>query len=110
QDDVVKGLVGHGGRRPPGLGVGGRRAAGGQPLGASFPATMAGPEVAPSLSEGGCRGFVGPVPPPLWMRRLDLHVWSCGLPACPGTLLGCNTGGACFSWHALLGRPARETG
>ena len=34
-----------------------------------FPATMARPEVAPSSSGGGCRGFVGPVPPPLWMRR-----------------------------------------
>ena len=90
QDHVVKGLVGHGGRRPPGLVVGRRRAAVTQPLGASSLATVARPEVAPSSSGGGCRGFVGPVPPPLWMRR-RMKLW---IPACPGTLLGCNTGGA----------------
>ena len=44
-----------------------------------FPATMARPEVAPSSSGGGCRGFVGPVPPPLWMRR-RMKLWYSSLP------------------------------
>src|SRR5262245_56662954 len=32
------------------------------------------PELAPSRRFGGCRGIVGPVPPPLWIRVSDYVV------------------------------------
>lgn len=43
---------------------------------AAFPRAL--PELAPAGLLSGCRGFIGPVPPPLWMSaRERLWLFSC---------------------------------
>src|SRR4051812_22587202 len=48
------------------------------PIGNSNPLIFQGtlPELAPSRRFGGCRGIVGPVPPPLWIRVSDYSIGS----------------------------------